>query len=444
VNKNLQVKLSKLGISLAMMLPLTAAADSLNGGAISATSASLGGAVVTGTTQPLDVMTGNPATLSDVRSRALSLGVSSVFTQGSFNNASNTNAGMSPFSGAVPYGAFVTPLGKTRFKLGLVVAPESSLAAKWRYVDAPGGLGGTTSYGLQDNKSAILTLRSAVGLGFAVTPKLSVGFTVGAVYNTNTLQTAYVFQSQPVLKGFKTLIDLHTQGVGWNESVGVNWRMNSKLQFGAAYKTRTLIHSHGDLDGNAGAQLTALGAPISPTFHYDAQVDNVMPQSVIAGVSWQIKPRVRVVVQNDFINWNKAFTSLPVILTNGSNAGINSVAGSSSLRDDIPLGWSNQDVIRAGVETSFHEHLAWRAGYSFSTNPVPAATLMPLTAAILQNTIGTGVGYARGRYDANLTYQCQLPSSEQVGQSSILSGEFNNSRVQVMVHSVSLTTSMHF
>jgi hypothetical protein len=54
------------------------------------------------------------------------------------------------------------------------------------------------------------------------------------------------------------------------------------------------------------------------------------------------------------------------------------------------------------------------------------------------------MGYSHGRYNFDLAYQVQLPSSAQVGQSSLLSGEYNNSRVEVAVHTLTLTTRIHF
>ncbi len=85
-------------------------------------------------------------------------------------------------------------------------------------MDAPGVAG--ASYGLQEQKSAILAGRAAAGLGIMVTPRLSFGVTVGADYNTNTLIAPYIFQSQPQLAGLKTLLALRTSGYGWNGSVG--------------------------------------------------------------------------------------------------------------------------------------------------------------------------------------------------------------------------------
>jgi hypothetical protein len=78
------------------------------------------------------------------------------------------------------------------------------------------------------------------------------------------------------------------------------------------------------------------------------------------------------------------------------------------------------------------------------SNPVPSATLLPLTAAIMQNAIATGAGWTHGRMHLDAAYQVQLPSSESVGKSSILAGEYSNSQVRLMLQSVTATARVNF
>lgn len=413
------------------------------GNGISSRSTALGGATVASVASPLEAMQENPAGLTQLSGRSVDLSVTSMFATGNFTNSVSSSGTIVTSAGTLPYGAFSTPLGSSRLKLGIAVAPDTLMTANWKYIDPPGGLGGT-SYGLQQNKSAIMALRSSVGLGFVVNRKLSIGGTFGALYNTNTLQAPYIFQEQPTLAGAKTLLDLHTSGIGWNGSFGALITASSKLQIGLSYKTSTSVRSHGNASGNAAQQFVTLGAPFRPDFHYTAEVDNRFPQAFSGGIAWQVHPRARLNLQGNWINWSDAFKSLPVKLTNGNNADINSFVGSNSMEDFIPLHWRDQGVFGVSVETPLGEHLALRGGYSYATNPVPSGTLTPMTAAILQNTIGTGVGYGRGHYALDLAYQVQLPASAQVQQSSLLSGEYNNSRVQVAVHSVTLTNRFHF
>lgn len=434
-------------VCLLVFLSVAVGAYAQTGGAlgngISSHAISMGGTTVASSVSPLEAMQGNPATLTELSGRSLDLSVTSLFATGSFTNSVSNSGSIATTEGVLPYGAFSMPLHSQKWKLGVSVAPDVMMSANWTYLDPPGGLGGT-SYGLQQNKSAILGLRTAAGVGYEVNRKFSLGATVGVTYNKNTLEAPYIFQQQPTLKGAKTLLDLYTSGTGWNGTFGALITPTSKLKVGFTYKTRTIVHSHGDADGNAGAQFATIGAPFQPDFYYDAEVETKFPQSFAGGVSWQAHRRLRLNLQGNWINWSKAFDRLPVSLTNGSNSDINTFVGSSSLQDVIPVQWRDQAVFGIGVESPLGERLSLRGGYSYATNPVPSATLTPMTAAIMQNTIGTGMGYSRGRFNFDLAYQVQLPATAQVGQSSLLSGEYNNSKVEVAVQAVTFTTRIHF
>jgi len=330
----------------------------------------------------------------------------------------------------------------SRFVLGFSAAPDTLMKANWTYLDPPGT--GGASYGVQQNQSTILALRSAAGLGFVVNRKLSLGASFGAIYNANSLHAPYIFQSQPQLAGLKTLLDLQASGVGYNGTFGAVITPNSKLTIGLAYRMQTNVHTYGTASGNAAAQFAALGIPFQPAFTYDAEVNTKFPQAFTGGVSWLAWRHSRINLQGQWIDWSGSFHQLPVMLTNGSNSDINGFLASSSLNDTVPLNWHNQAMFGVGVEVPVAEAFELRGGYSYATDPVPSSTLTPMTAAILQNTLGTGVGYSHGHYRYDFTYQVQLPATQRVGQSGLLAGEYNNSQVNVMVQSLTLSTRIRF
>jgi long-chain fatty acid transport protein len=409
----------------------------------SARSMALGGVYLPSQGGVIDSLAANPAGLALTGGRTLDLNLTSIFAQGSFSNSVNTNAPLKDAPGVIPYGAFGTPIGHSRFSIGLGVVPELVSVSNWNYVDAPGVAG--ASYGLQKQKSAILAARAVVGLGFALSRKVSVGVSAGAVYNSNTLETPYVFQSNPALAGLKTLLDLRTSGVGWNTSAGLIASPTDRLQFNVAWKSRTAIDSTGDANGNIGVQLGALGLGAArPDFHYSASVQTVMPQSVLAGMSWRVDGGWILAVQADWVNWNDAFASLPVSLTNGNNADINGLLGSSAIFDRVPLNWKDQYSFRGGVEKLLTEAISLRAGYAHANNPVPASTLSPLTAAIMTNQLSAGIGYRRGRWRLDLAYGIDPTAQENVVKTALLSGEYSNSKVRIGTQSTSLNTSFRF
>jgi len=165
---------------------------------------------------------------------------------------------------------------------------------------------------------------------------------------------------------------------------------------------------------------------------------------VQAGVSWKVHPRVRLAFQVDWINWSDAFDELPITLTNGSNADINGFVGSSTLQDTPPLRWKDRFVYRFGVEYLLSEHFVLRAGYAYGESPVPDGTLTPLTAVIMEHTVSAGVGYRHGRYRVDLAYQYDIPAERKVGTSALQAGEYSNSRTEVSLHWLAITTAIEF
>src|SRR6201995_3325148 len=144
-------------------------------------------------------MSADPAGLTALSTHTVDLSLTSVFARGSFSNSANTNAPLKDGPGVIPYGAFGMPLGHSGFAIGVGFTPELMSVSNWNYVDAPGVAG--ASYGLQKQKSAILAGRASAGIAYAFNHKLAVGASVGAVYNSNTYDAPYIFQSNPALAG---------------------------------------------------------------------------------------------------------------------------------------------------------------------------------------------------------------------------------------------------
>jgi long-subunit fatty acid transport protein len=409
---------------------------------MSAQAVGRGGTMTAESGDPLDAIEGNPAALAGLRDRVLDMSAVGLLASGSFRNSVDPNGQLTGVAGALPFAAAAFPIGKSRWIAGAGITPDLLMRANWRYLDPPGTAGAT--YGVEYNESEIAAIRSSAALAWTMGHTWAAGASIGLDYNRNTLKAPYIFQQQPQLAGLKVLLDLSTRGFGWNGSLGVQWRPSSRLQVGAAWKSPTWVQSHGDASGTASAQFAALGIAADPVFHYRAEVDNQLPQSAALGASFRATRRMTLGLEGDWTNWGDAFRQLPVKLTQGTNATINSVVAASSLRDAVPLAWHNQGLVRAGVEMPLAHHWDAAAGYSYMSDPVPGRTLTPLTAAILRNSLSAAAGWSRERWHWNLAYQIQLPASQSVGQSSLLAGEYNNTRVQVMDQSLTLSARTTF
>ena len=348
---------------------------------------------------------------------------------GDFSNATNENSAMRLRPGAVPLGAIGTALGAGRWSVGLALTHDLSSSVYWRYADAPGT--GGADYGPQSEKSQILADRLAAGAGFAVTRRLSLGATLGVVYNENTLRAPYTFQENPELRGLKTLLALGTRGFGWGGSAGLTLRPTGSLALSLAWSAPVTVNSHGHASGNMGAQFEALDIPFQPDFTYSARVRVKLPQTLLAGGRWQATRSLGVGLQGDWVNYRTAFNRLPMSFTNGNNPDINGFLGANSFQDQVSLRWSDQYILRTALDRGLGEHYKLSAGYTHRTSPVPNGTLTPLNGAIMKDELSTGAEYRRGTLGLAAAYVVNLNESAQVGTSGLLSGEYSHSRLTV-------------
>ena len=430
-------------LALAGAFPASLSAAAIFRDGQTARSASLGGNDTALSQSPVDALSANPAALSTLRAPTLQGGASLGLAHEEFSNRSNSGATMND-SGVVPLGAFALPLGK--FSVGLGFIPDASLRSDWRYNDTPGGADGVTSYGQRTHKSEIMLLRTALGASWQITDQFSLGASLGLLYNRNRLESPYIIQTNPYLAGVKTLLDLETDGWGWNGQFGALWKPMESLQIGLAYTLQSKIVSSGRAFSNADAQLDSLGlVQANPRATFDAEVTNIFPQKASLGAVWKATPKLSVLAQVDWINWSDSFQTLDVRLRNVDNQLYRTLLGGHrNLDDDVPLKWRDQWVWRFGVEYALDDHWTARAGYSYGRNPVPDGTLTPLTAVIMEHTLSAGVGYRTGPWSIDLGYQWAIPNKESVGDSELLAGEYDNSSVEAQVHWITLTAAYEF
>ena len=433
-----------LVVFIGLSAAANAKADGIYGNGVGARSMAMGGADVAWASDPLGAMGVNPAGLGFLTRAELDLGGVGGFVSGTFDKSGVSHGNLDSSMVGLPEGAFAMPIAKTPVVLGISFVPESGQLANWHYQDPPGGLGGATSYGYQQNMSEILALRSAFGIGVQINPQWSVGASVGGTYQQNRLTAPYTFQNlspSPGANGAKTTLTLDTEGHGWNAMVGVIYKPTPNLQFGVSYESETQVTANGAATGDPSLQFGAPQGTIP--FHYDASVKTVLPQQVRFGASWKVAPEWRLTGQIDWIDWKDAFNNLPLTFTHGNNPAVNGVIG-ANFHETFPLSWQSEFVYRTGVEFDPTENLALRMGYSYGGSPVPNSTLTPTNAAILENTFTCGVGYHWKDYSIDFAYQYDLPETQNIGTSGLLGGQYSNSSIKVSAQTFALTAGVKF
>jgi long-chain fatty acid transport protein len=397
---------------------------------VDARSLAMGGADAPSSADPTSALAANPAGLAALDGFVIDVGVAGLSARGAFSNAPDPNGSLDEAMTFVPDVVAGGRIGRSPIRWMGGVVTHGALGGTWRFMDAPGGVGGV-SYGRQDHRSAIGLLRVGGGAAWAVNDRVSIGASLGRLFNANELRAPYIFQEQPQLAGLKTLLDIETRGWGWFGTVGALVRAGDRLDIGGAYHSSTTIRTHGQASGDVGEQLATLGLPLQAAFRYDAVVGNRFPQGVKIGAAWAATPRLSLRWQEDWLDWSAAFAELPIALSNGDNPDINGVLGSDAMEDAVPLDWRDQWVHRVGAEYRAAADLWIRAGYAYGRSPVPDSTLTPMTAAIAEHALSGGFGYVQGRYGVDVAMQFSPASSRTVRDSVLRSGEYDGTIVEV-------------
>ena len=387
----------------------------------------LGGAGVAFCDDPLNAMNYNPAALGQWQQNELQGSITLGFLDGEYSNSVSADNDADSTPGFIPEVAYIHSLTDT-LSVGFSVSPLASVEVDWDFLDPPGALG---SYGSQTSKSSFVAVRSAAGFGIQLNPELSFGASLGLVYNRNRLKSPYIFQTATGLTGAKVLVNLDTDGFGVNGVAGLRYRPTENIALDISYTSPTTFETNGTLRGTSNPVI-GLG-----DFSFATEVETALPQVVSGGMTWTTINNHKLGIQLDWIDWSDAFDVLPVDLTNESTG-----FALPAIYDVAPLDWKDQLVVRIGGEFHYSDKLKLRAGYSYGGSPVPSDTLTPTTAAIMQHTIGLGLGYQFGNYKIDFAYQWDLPIEENVGNSKLLFDEFNNSEVDISIHWLSISISL--
>lgn len=407
---------------------------------LNAESSALAGVNVLGVNSPIAIMTGNPAGLVKVDQSVTEVNLSLASFDTSFSNAANTNRSSSIEKGAIPAAAYIHSPDESGFTWGISLTPDVALETDYRLVDPAGGLAGV-SYGTQKHASKFVALRFAAAGAVSLTDRFDLGASVGLIWNENALESPYIFQSQApsILPGFKTLLDLQTEGWGWAVQLGINYQLAENLDFGLSYKPETRVAGSGRASGNAAEQLDQLGVTdFRPDFSYRTEVNTRIPAVVSAGLEWQVSPTWTLLAQYDFIK-SSTYDNLRIDLSRGNNSDLNGLLGADGFVEVAPLQWDDQRVIRVAATYQLNDGWLLRGGVARTSSPIPSATLTPLTAAISENIYSLGFSREIDGSRLDIGYQYVEESEQRVITSGLLAGEYSNSQFSLSGHWINLS-----
>lgn len=378
---------------------------------------------------PQTAVLANPALLSRMED-SMAFTVSGLHVNSDFTSKLGEVSTADSGPGLLPEFGIKGSVADSGWSWGAALTIQSALLADFEFTDPPGTAG--VSYGVQRHRSEWVIAKAGAALSYQFNDRFSAGLTVGVAYNRNELEAPYIFQSHPVLTGLKVLVDLSADDIALTSGLGISYAVSDSVDFNLAYLLRTDFSADGDLSGNLGQ----LGLGIQEDFTYAANVETALPAVLLAGLSWRASEQLTLGLQWDRVHWQDSFETLPLRLTRGSNADLNTFLGESYIFDTAPLQWRDQDTFHVGGEYSMSGGVKLRFGYENTESPVPGRTFTPMTGAIFDRAYSAGMQFTMGRNVVDVAYRYSTGNDLHVLDSALAGNEYDGTQQSLSLHSL--------
>jgi long-chain fatty acid transport protein len=304
---------------------------------------------------------------------------------------------------------------------------------------------------------------------FSLPPSFLKGAFVSALTGPTTYG-AYFSGNKPLGLGYKELTAsaemTNLKSYTFGGKIGFAYKLNEKFSAGASYTMSVpLNYKNGSATMDMSAQFNeasvistmnvmgilhisadSAAKIVAATFaangvnpyagfvaNYDVNNEFKTPQSFGAGFMYSPSPKIRLGFDFEWLNWSKAFEKMTLTLTNGSNSNINKMLvngapGSDALVVEFPMKWKDAIILKFGGEFDASKVLTLRAGYSYSQNPIPSETIIPIMPAILVHHIMAGCSIDLiKQLTLNLALEYGLNNSVTGSNPHQVATEYNNS-----------------
>ncbi|WP_130537935.1 OmpP1/FadL family transporter [Thiomicrorhabdus indica] len=194
------------------------------------------------------------------------------------------------------------------------------------------------------------------------------------------------------------------KGTGLGGKLGMTYKFNDKLSFGASYHSKTnLSDMKGDatlsmnvnadtgvmMGGMPNGQYADMTIPVSGEIKLK---DFQWPETF--GMGFAFTPNEKWLVTADYkrINWSDVMADFNMVFT-ADNVATNGNFAGASIDVTLPQDWEDQNVFMLGTAYQMNKQLTLRAGMNLSSNPIPDDKVNPLFPAITEKHYMLGFGY---------------------------------------------------
>ena len=305
----------------------------------------------------------------------------------------------------VGVGRLVAPIA---YNVSKEITVGGSIDYVWGGMDLKMALAGGQLYDFVDpnlQNTGIATGTIAAGLGGmlgTVNPLTDIDPNTGVVTgSTGAILTGarFDFSNQSDISG-------EAKGAGISGKIGITFKVNNNLSFGASYHAKTNM---GDLETNnatlsVSGDFSAVGGQVggeTVLLNGDISVkDFQFPAQIAFGMAfkqdkWMVVADVKVIQWSDVMDsFNMSFTA------DGDHTGLAGNFNNASLDVEMFQNWEDQTVVQIGGAYKVTPATTLRAGVNSSSNPVPDANVNPLFPATIENHYTFGVGHALSKMSA--------------------------------------------
>jgi long-chain fatty acid transport protein len=235
----------------------------------------------------------------------------------------------------------------------------------------------TSGFGGLATFNEIRYITGAVALGWNINPQLSVG--AGLQWNRAEIDLNRLTAIAP---GVITSFGYKGRDDAASGNIGIQWSPAPGHIIGAHYQTKTSFSFGGT-------------AALTGVISQPGAVDWVFPDNIAVGWQWACAPNWQVEVSYDWTNWNRVNT-------------LQLQAG--PLSTAVPLEWKSSAYYGVGASYQLDSRWSFAAGYNYSENSVPDATLSPSLPDVNRHLLSAGVFWNTGSWEIHLVGQRGLPA----------------------------------
>lgn len=385
-----------LSASSALLNPASAG-NGLNVTGFGAQSLAMGGADLAVSGSTTSVVT-NPANLTQIPGSRIDGSIEPFVTYG-YHHSDDLNPNQTTDQ---PYGALLNTSYSTKlfrpdlsFGIGMFVAGGAGV----EYEDM------NTVFGTEDEYSAIFGVtKLATGIGWQVTPKLSLGLALNASY-ASIRQKLYPNTSSAAAGFFGLRLD-GADGVSYNGRVGLLYQLSNTFRIGASYSTVNKLTLEG---GELSVNYSDIGQGV--VRYGDATVKGfALPEDFGIGIAWQATPTLLLSTEVTWLNWNGSANNVTLSARSPS---INDPAVPQTVTLVQALDFRDQYVFALGMAYDASDKVRVMAGVNLARNPIANSRVTPTINLTQEVELNAGIRYTLSpRWQLSSALQFQPGKSE--------------------------------